>query len=199
MGPLQAFHHHPIMNGVWIATCALWILPELALSKRLHSTKDAKKADRGSMAVVILSVYLGISLGFLAANRVPSLSMGAYWKIVFALGITVWWSGIALRLYSIRVLGRFFTFDVAIAEGHSVVEEGPYRWVRHPSYTGGLLAMLGLGMTLDNWLAMFLPVCCLAAGDVYRIPVEEKALVRGLGAEYRDYMRRTWRLIPFVF
>jgi protein-S-isoprenylcysteine O-methyltransferase Ste14 len=151
------------------------------------------------MAVVILSVYLGIYLGFLVANRVPSLAMGTYWKIVFALGITVWWSGIILRLYSIRVLGRFFTFDVAIAKGHSVVEQGPYRWVRHPSYTGGLLAMLGLGMTLDNWLAMFLPVCCLAAGYVYRIPVEEKALVRGLGAEYSDYMRRTWRLIPFVF
>jgi protein-S-isoprenylcysteine O-methyltransferase Ste14 len=102
-------------------------------------------------------------------------------------------------LYSVRTLGRFFTTDVAISKGQRVVEQGPYRWVRHPSYLGGLLAMAGLGMTLTNWLAMTLPACCLAAAYVYRIRVEEQALVRGLGPAYSDYMQRTWRLIPYVF
>ena len=199
MGSPQVFHHHPIMTGIWIATWALWMIPETILSIRLRSAKDAQKADRGSRIVVLGSVFLGIYLGFIAAYSVPSLFVGTRWKAVFSLGIAVWVGGIFLRLYSIRILGRFFTFDVAIANGHRIVEQGPYRWLRHPSYLGSLLAQVGFGMTMTNWLAMLLPVCCLAAAYAYRIPIEEQALVRGLGSDYSDYMRRTWRLIPFVY
>lgn len=191
--------YHPLTTGVWVATYALWIVPEIVLSKRLRSAIDAQKVDRGSKAVVIVSVNLGIALGFMAAFRLPGFSVGAHWRAVFAAGVAVWLGGIALRLYSIRVLGRFFTYDVAISKGQHVVEQGPYRWLRHPSYTGGLLAALGFGMTLTNWVALLLPAACMAAGYVYRIPIEEQALVRGLGPEYSAYMGRTWRLIPYVF
>jgi protein-S-isoprenylcysteine O-methyltransferase Ste14 len=199
MGSSQLFHHHPIMVGVWVATWALWMIPETILSIRLRSAVDAQKADRGSKIVVLGSVYIGIYLGFIAAYFVPSLFVGTHWKTVFSLGIAVWLGGIFLRLYSIRILGRFFTFDVAIANGHRIVEQGPYRWLRHPSYLGSLLAMIGFGMTMTNWLAMLLPVCCLATAYAYRIPIEEQALMRGLGSDYSNYMRRTWRLIPFVY
>ena len=197
MGSPQVFHH-PIMTGVWVATYALWIVPELMIARR-RPEPDAQKADRGSKLVVVGAVFIGISLGFIAADTVPSLFVGTHWKTVFALGIAVWLGGIFLRLYSIRILGRFFTTDVAISRNHRIVEQGPYRWLRHPSYLGGLLAQVGFGMTMTNWLAMFLPVCCLATAYAYRIPIEEQALVRGLGSDYSDYMRRTWRLIPYVF
>ena len=187
------------MTGIWVATYALWIIPEIALSRRLRSASDAQKVDRGSKAIVIASINIGVFFAFLAADTVPSLTIGAHWKTVFACGIAVWLCGIVLRLYSIRILGRFFTYDVAIANGQRVVEKGPYRWLRHPSYLGGLLAMLGFGMTLTNWLAILIPVVCTAAGYAYRIPVEEKALVRGLGPAYSEYMGRTWRLIPYVY
>jgi protein-S-isoprenylcysteine O-methyltransferase Ste14 len=98
-----------------------------------------------------------------------------------------------------RILGRFFTYDVAVSTGQHVVERGPYRWIRHPSYLGSLVANIGLGMTMTNWLAMFLPVLCLAAAYAYRIAIEERALLEGLGSPYREYMGRTRRLIPFVF
>lgn len=186
------------MFGIWVATFALWALPEALAASRLRSGKDAQKADRGSMTVVFAGVYLGIFLGFRVAAKAPGFAVG-HWEALFALGIAVWLGGIAVRWYSIYILGRFFTFDVAVSTGQHVVEKGLYRWVRHPSYLGGLLAVGGLGMTLSNWLAMPLPFCCLAAAYMYRIPVEERALVRGLGSEYSDYMRRTWRLIPYVF
>jgi protein-S-isoprenylcysteine O-methyltransferase Ste14 len=118
---------------------------------------------------------------------------------MFALGIVVWLAGIVLRLYSIRVLGRFFTYDVAISKGQGVVQSGPYRWVRHPSYSGGLLALLGFGLTMTNWIAAVVPLAVMALGYVYRIPLEERALIAGLGDPYRAYMQRTWRLVPFVF
>jgi protein-S-isoprenylcysteine O-methyltransferase Ste14 len=188
----------PIATGVWIATYLLWIIPEIVISRR-RPEKEAQKVDRGSKIAVVVAVNLGIFVGFIVADTVPRFVVRAHWKTVFALGIAVWLGGICLRLYSVRTLGRFFTTDVAISKGQRVVEQGPYRWVRHPSYLGGLLAMAGLGMTLTNWLAMALPACCLAAAYVYRIRVEEQALVRGLGPAYSDYMQRTWRLIPYVF
>jgi protein-S-isoprenylcysteine O-methyltransferase Ste14 len=191
--------YHPVLTAIWGVTYVLWIGPEILMSRRLRSAPDAHKADRGSKAVVITAANIGIALGFMAAYGVPRFSVHAHWMAVFATGIAVWLAGIALRLYSIRILGRFFTYDVAISQGQHIVEQGPYRWVRHPSYLGGLLAQIGFGLTLTNWLAMILPVCCLAAAYVYRIPLEEQALVRGLGPGYSDYMRRTWRLIPFVF
>ena len=172
MGSSQLFHHHPIMVGVWVATWALWMIPETILSIQLRSAKDAQKADRGSKIVVLGSVFLGIYLGFIAAYFVPSLFVGTHWKAVFALGIAVWLGGIFLRLYSIRILGRFFTFDVAIANGHRIVEQGPYRWLRHPSYLGSLLAMIGFGMTIDELagdaLTRMLPRGCLRVSNSYR-------------------------------
>ncbi len=98
-----------------------------------------------------------------------------------------------------RTLGRFFTYDVAISTGQNLIEHGPYRWLRHPSYLGSLVAYIGFGMTLANWLAIFLPALCLGVAFAYRIRVEERALLQGLGSRYHEYMRRTWRLIPFVF
>jgi protein-S-isoprenylcysteine O-methyltransferase Ste14 len=186
------------MTAVWVATYLLWIIPEIIISKR-RPGKDASQDDRGSKAVVIVAVNVAVFSGFLAVAAAPGLTIGAHWKTVFAAGIAVWLSGIALRLYSIRILGRFFTFNLAIAKDQHIVQQGPYRWVRHPSYLGSLISMIGFGVTLTNWLAILLPVCCLAAGYAYRIPLEEQALIRGLGPEYSAYMQRTWRLIPYLF
>ena len=149
--------------------------------------------------MVILAANLAVLIGFSVAAAFPALSIDAGWKILFDAGIVVWLSGSLFRFYSMRVLGRFFTYDVAISTGQQVIEKGPYRWLRHPSYLGSLLAEVGFGMTMTNWLAMLLPALCIGAAYAYRIPIEERALLQGLGTPYREYMRRTWRLIPFVY
>jgi protein-S-isoprenylcysteine O-methyltransferase Ste14 len=198
MHSAHIFHHHPVMTAIWVATYVVWVAPEIVLGFR-RPAMDAREEDRGSLPVVVGSIYLGVALAFLAVTAAPSFTVGARWKVMFFLGLALWYGGMALRWYSIRVLGRFFTTRVAIAKDQHVVEAGPYRWLRHPSYLGGLLAVLGFGMTLTNWLSAMLPVICLLAAYAYRIPLEEQALVRGLGPAYNDYMRRTWRLVPFVY
>lgn len=195
----DAFDGHPAYLAVWIATFWVCIVPEIVLSVLLRSGKTAQKSDEGSKLVVIGAANLAVMIGFSVAMAFPGLSVRAHWRVLFDVGIAVWLSGALFRFYSMRILGRFFTYDVAISTGQHVVEVGPYRWLRHPSYLGSLVAEIGLGMTLTNWLAMLLPVLCLAVAYAYRIPIEERALVEGLGSPYREYMRRTWRLIPFVF
>lgn len=80
-----------------------------------------------------------------------------------------------------------------------MVQSGPYRLIRHPSYLGGLISMLGLGLALGSWAAVALVVGLPLAGYLYRMQVEEQALVEGIGEPYREYMRHTKRLIPFVY
>ena len=108
------------------------------------------------------------------------------------------WAGIAFRYYAMRVLGRYFTFQVDVHSGQTVIEAGPYRYVRHPSYTGALITVLGLGLTLGNWAGLLALVTCVGIGYAYRIHVEEAALVAALGEPYKEYMGRTQRLVPFV-
>ena len=199
MATNNAFHGHPAYLAVWIVTYWLCFVPEIVLSFRLRSQGTAQKSDRGSMFFVILAANLAIVIGFLVCFVFPSFAVGSRWKALFDAGIAVWISGALFRFYSMRTLGKFFTYDVAISPGQNVIEHGPYRWLRHPSYLGSLIAYIGFGMTLSNWLAIFLPALCLGIAYVYRIRVEEQALIKGLGSPYQDYMRRTWRLIPFVY
>lgn len=107
--------------------------------------------------------------------------------------------GLALRWWAIVVLGRFFTVDVTIEKDHEVVEAGPYQWVRHPSYTGVLLAFFGLALSLHNLLSIFLIMVPITVALLHRMNVEEQALLRALGERYASYMARTKRLLPFLY
>jgi len=113
-------------------------------------------------------------------------------------GIALMLAAIAFRFYAMSVLGKFFTYQVAIHPGQTVVDTGPYRYLRHPSYTGALITLAGLGLALGNWASLLALLGCMGAAYYYRISVEESALVAALGEPYKQYMRRTWRLVPFL-
>jgi protein-S-isoprenylcysteine O-methyltransferase Ste14 len=189
----------PLFRTLWWVTLLAVFLPETVMSKRLTSGAGAVKADRGSKMVVILTANFSIVLGYFVASWFPSMAFGRGWREVFFAGLVVLVGGMMFRWYAIRVLGRFFTFDVAISAGQTVIETGPYRWIRHPSYLGSLVGYVGVGMTLGNWVALLVPAVCMMAAYSYRIPVEERALVAGLGQAYEEYRERTWRLVPFVY
>jgi protein-S-isoprenylcysteine O-methyltransferase Ste14 len=189
----------PLFRTLWWVTLLAVFLPETVMSKRLTSGAGAVKADRGSKMVVILTANFSIVLGSFVASWFPSMAFGRGWREVFFAGLVVLVGGMMFRWYAIRVLGRFFTFDVAISAGQTVIETGPYRWIRHPSYLGSLVGYAGVGMTLGNWVALLVPAVCMMAAYSYRIPVEERALVAGLGQAYEEYRERTWRLVPFVY
>ena len=79
-----------------------------------------------------------------------------------------------------------------------VVDKGPYKLVRHPSYTGIVLILTGLGLTLQSWEAVLLILLVFGLTFGYRIYIEEKVLISNLGDEYIEYMKRTKRIIPYV-
>jgi protein-S-isoprenylcysteine O-methyltransferase Ste14 len=106
--------------------------------------------------------------------------------------------GIIIRQWSIYVLGRFFSSTVAIQKNQKVVDNGPYRLIRHPSYTGILISLIGFGLALQSWAATLLIIIIFAVAYGYRIQVEEKTLTSELGDEYIEYSKKTKRLIPYI-
>lgn len=181
---------------LWLAVA--FGVSELALSLRKRSVAGAVRADRGSLHVLWIVILAAWVLAVYLANAVAfgrfqlGAALGTVALLLFAVGV-------ALRWWAIASLGRLFTVDVAIAVDHRLIDHGPYRLIRHPSYAGALLAFLGLGLSLASLPALTaLLVPCVAAYH-YRMSVEEEALLRGLGGAYSDYMQRTWRLVPGVY
>jgi protein-S-isoprenylcysteine O-methyltransferase len=114
-------------------------------------------------------------------------------------GCAVGLAGVALRWWAIRTLGAHFTRQLQIGQRHRLVDDGPYRHLRHPSYTGAILMFAGVGIGLGNALSIAACVILPAAGYLQRIPREEALLRSELGEPYSEYASRTPRLVPGVY
>jgi len=182
---------------VYWSLLSVWVLSELLVFATHVTRSGDPRQDRFSGVAVVAGVVVAISLGSRLARDVPELAIATAGLPLFWVGVAIGLAGIALRWYAIRSLGRFFRMRVMTVPDQVVVESGPYALVRHPSYTGALMTVLGVLVCSTNWLAL---ACFLIAlpGFAYRIRVEERALVAALGDPYRDYMRRTKRLIPYL-
>jgi protein-S-isoprenylcysteine O-methyltransferase Ste14 len=181
---------------IYRAVILLWLGSEVLIGISHLAPVGARRQDRFSGAALVVCAVASVWSGVLIARTsVGSITTGR--SIVFGLGIAVALAGIAFRWYAVLTLGRFFTTRVMTTKDQTVVEKGPYSFIRHPSYTGALLTVLGVLLCQTNWLSVACFVLALP-GMAYRISVEEHALLDALGQPYRDYMRRTKRLVPFV-
>jgi protein-S-isoprenylcysteine O-methyltransferase Ste14 len=118
---------------------------------------------------------------------------------LFALGAVLGWLGLLLRWSSFVSLGKYFTVVLTTSADQPVVERGPYRFLRHPSYTGLLLVFAGLGLMLGNWVSAVGAEGLVLIAVVYRIRVEERALINALGDRYREFAASRARLIPYIW
>jgi protein-S-isoprenylcysteine O-methyltransferase Ste14 len=96
------------------------------------------------------------------------------------------------------MLGKCFTVSVIVNPDQPVIEHGPYRLVRHPSYTAYFMILLGIGIALGNWLSVVILFAVPCFVYARRVQVEEKALLETIGEPYRAYVSRTKRFIPFL-
>lgn len=117
---------------------------------------------------------------------------------VYYIGIAVMLAGIAFRQWAIAVLGRYFSGVIGVQKEQRVVESGPYRLIRHPSYTGVLIFYAGMGLAVQSLAAVLIDIAIFGIVYGYRIFVEEKVLISELGNSYVEYMKRTKRVIPYL-
>lgn len=179
----------------------LWaFLPEFPIVQRSRQRiRQPGSRDAGSLQVIAFGMGLALlaawPLAWVEALRVPPwLELAS-----FAGGLVCVIGGSALRRHCWRLLGAYFTGDVAAQAGQPVIDRGAYAWIRHPSYTGGILMNVGIGLALGSWgSATVLAVASLVVYS-YRMKIEERVLLETLGEPYRRYMAQRKRIIPFVY
>jgi protein-S-isoprenylcysteine O-methyltransferase len=175
-----------------------WGISELCLMRKRRSGSNSVSRDRNSLRLIWLAAIGSIALSMFVVPKVSAWNLPWSGQLYVA-GICCFAGGLVLRWYSIIYLGRFFTVNVAIASDHKLIDSGPYRWARHPSYTGAILVFLGIGLCTGNVALLVVIVVPYLAAILWRIHVEEEALLAAFGQQYRDYMRKTRRLIPLVY
>ena len=176
----------------------------LTMTRRSRS-KTGTKQDKSTLGTIWVVIGLSIAAGIFV-SRSTFLWDHGLWMFqmpsgggVTALAVGLFAAGLILRWWAIITLGRFFTVDVTIEQDHELVERGPFRWVRHPSYTGVLVAFIGWALTWRNWAVMAVVLVPIFIAFWRRMNVEEEALRAALGERYAEYMKRTKRLLPFIY
>lgn len=173
-----------------------FVVGEVVQALRVRS--GAQRADLLAELWFRILFFAGILL--LAGGRAlaPDAVIGSSaW--LFGTGVAIGWFGLLLRWWSSLTLGKFFTVVLKTSSDQVVVTRGPYRALRHPSYTGLLLAFVGCGLALANWVGALGSVALLLVALTYRIRIEERALVSALGDEYVGFAASRARLIPYIW
>ncbi|MGA8115343.1 MAG: isoprenylcysteine carboxylmethyltransferase family protein [Actinocatenispora sp.] len=184
------------MSAPFQVSIFCWFALEVGLLVRdLVRGRARLRHDRGTRLIVTVSLGVAMVLGWSVSGSLPWLATpvrGAF----AAAGVALIWIGLAVRVWAVLTLGGAFSTYVQVDGDQQVVTRGPYRWVRHPSYTGLLLICLGFGIGAGNWLSLVICAVVPPLGLLPRIAVEEAELLRVLGERYRSYQQTTRRLVP---
>ena len=164
----------------------------------LQGRGAAMRQDRGTRLIVTLALYLGIFAALAIANVSGLRAYANNWWTL-GLGVALVLAGTVLRAWAIVSLGRYFRRDVTIEPGQRIVRRGPYRVLRHPSYTGIFLILAGFGLAFGSWVSAGVALLIVFVGMLPRIRVEEQALSQAFEADYTDYANSTARIIPHVW
>ncbi len=181
---------------VLVALVALWIGSELVYGRKRAVDRTR---DRGTLLLLHLAIYAAIGAAvWLSLRGIGRIE--ATWRMpLFWAGSGLMLAGIAFRAWSVRVLDRYFTVDVAIGPDHKLIRSGPYAVLRHPSYTGALATFYGFALALGSVWSLVVVAIVVTAAFLWRIRVEEAVLRGAFPDDYAAYARETKRLIPFVW
>ncbi|CAD2242606.1 MULTISPECIES: methyltransferase family protein [Xanthomonas] len=185
-------------SSLFLALTLVWGGYEMLLSRRRRAN-DGGAHDQGTLQqlwrVLSVAVAIAVALAYSGLARWPQ---GWYAPLQWA-GCALIVSGLALRVWAIQVLARWFTVDVTIQSDHQLVRSGPYHWLRHPSYTGALMAFYGLALGMGNGLSVAAIVVPVTLAFLHRIRIEEAALQRAFPVAYPAYAAQSRRLLPLVW
>ena len=181
----------PIYSYLWMTFAIAWIVARLATKETLE------KADIGSRLLYGIPVVLGFyllfggmrSLAWLSYQIIPAN------KLFDGLGVVTTAAGIALAIWARFHIGQNWSGTPTVKVGHELIRTGPYAWVRHPIYSGLLLAALGTAIGKAQ-LRGFVGLVIIAVGLWIKTRIEERFMSKTFGSEYDEYRRSTGALVP---
>lgn len=181
------------MTVIWIAY-EVWLVIRDRLRGKGKTVMDRQTRNYNFLLFTLGMTVAGILSGFPQFWFMTARSQAVYW-----VGFTIMWLGLILRIWSVATLGYSFRTTVEVDQNQPVVKHGPYKWIRHPSYSGLLLICCGFGIAVQNWLSLTVVIVLPLLALLYRIRIEEAALLTETGKPYQEYQRHTKRLIPGIW
>jgi len=181
-----------------IAILACWVLLVVYWNLSARSVKSAAEAQDFAARLARVPVWLGFVL--FAAAWVHPFGPVAIRRTAFSnsIGVAICVLGLFVAIWSRKTLGAEWSRDVELKRGHKLVERGPYRFMRHPIYTGHLL--MGLGTAIVSGLVVaFVGLASFVAGFWIKLNQEERLLLHAFPDEYPAYKARVKALIPYIF
>lgn len=184
---------------IWLLLCLAWITAEIKLARlnRIDHTDLSEKEERSQRLLwitMVISLILALMFKTIMLAPIPISYLPRQ-----IIALLIFASGLMLRYVAVKKLDRLFTTDISIHTNHQLIIEGPYRWVRHPAYTGLIIAFAGVGLAMGDFIAAFILTLPTITAFNYRATIEEKLLVNKFGEDYQDYRKQTWKLLPWVF
>jgi protein-S-isoprenylcysteine O-methyltransferase Ste14 len=192
------FDTHHVAAVLFTTAIGAWGMMELGQrqgTRREGATRIGGAGERIALLVCLIA-------GAVVVNFAPLVVPGAAIRpgvVAFAAGMVVLLAGLVLRGWSFKVLGQYFTHVVMVSSDQPVITAGPYRVLRHPSYAGVMLAGIGAGLASANWADLAVVTLLIVAPLLWRIHIEERALMTTLGERYRSYAAQHKRLVPLVW
>jgi protein-S-isoprenylcysteine O-methyltransferase Ste14 len=163
----------------------------LMLSKKSRDESVKIRNDRGSLIILWLIISLGFFAGFTVSKPISNLWL--------CLGLPMIIGGMVIRWIAIFQLGNSFTVDVAITAGSQLKTDGIFKKIRHPSYSGLLLVIVGFALTMGSIYSFIVFVIPVFIALTYRIHIEENLLRKAFGDGYVEYSIKTKKLIPWIY
>jgi protein-S-isoprenylcysteine O-methyltransferase Ste14 len=182
-----------------IAISIIWLISEiiLAIAKKSHAQQHDSH-DKSSLRILWITISVAVTGGvFIGSSQIGLIDCCDPWISYTGLGLIIF--GLIIRWIAIITLRQYFTVDIAVQPGQTIIKRGLYNRIRHPSYSGSLLSFLGLGLSFSNWFSTLIIFIPIFAAFYYRISIEEKALIKIFGSDYEDYRNNTAMLIPRIF
>jgi protein-S-isoprenylcysteine O-methyltransferase len=170
------------------------------LTQPAVSMKDlvANRADRRSALLIFLALTAAQLFAVLVFCLYPDRETNVLSATVIA-GVFGAVAGLVLRLWSIRTLGQYFSTIVALRPEHQLIERGPYRLLRHPAYLGTFISTVGVALCLAGAKGVVVALALTLPAYLNRMRIEERAMIEALGPAYLSYLRRSYRLVPFLY
>jgi protein-S-isoprenylcysteine O-methyltransferase len=177
-----------------ISAAVLWLSQPGFSKQDMHSNKQS---DKLSILLILIASSVSVFSSVIEwAYFTPDKSQI---NSVTVIGFIFLLIGICFRVWSINVLGKNFTATVKITREHELIKTGPYKLIRHPSYLGAFVAIIGCPVFLNNTYTIFISCIAMIIAYYFRINVEEKTLSNHFGKYYEDYKKDTYRLLPLIW
>lgn len=185
---------NPKILVIIVGSICVWLTqPAFTVSE----TSEKKQSDKFSV-ILILSMSL-------ISGVVPIIDW-AYFNpdknhpgILTIAGFVMIVTGILFRAWAVKTLGEYFTPTVQIKDSHKLINTGPYKIIRHPSYFAAFLSITGAAVLLESITGMAVSIAAMSFAYYIRIGIEEQKLVEHFGNRYREYKLNTKRIIPYIF